>query len=39
VGDWNTLKPYDGDEVNRQEVSECDGWVCDLESYRYPINI
>jgi hypothetical protein len=25
VGDWNTLKTYDRDEVNRQEVSECDG--------------
>ena len=23
--------PKDRDEVNRREVSECDGWVCDLD--------
>ncbi len=26
-----TGSPQDKDEVNRREVSECDGWVCDLD--------
>jgi hypothetical protein len=27
-----TGTPKDRDEVNRREVVECDGWVCDLEA-------
>ena len=23
--------PKDKDEINRRELSECDGWVCDLD--------
>jgi hypothetical protein len=34
-GDWNTL-PKDRDEVNRREVSECDGWVCDRDAQGAP---
>ena len=26
-----TATPKDRDEVNRREVCECDGWVCDLD--------
>ena len=28
---WVTGTPKDRYEVNRQEVCECDGWVCDLD--------
>ncbi len=28
--------PKDRDEVNRREVSECDGWVCDLDMMGVP---
>ncbi len=28
--------PWDRDEVNRREVSECDGWVCDFEVIGVP---
>jgi hypothetical protein len=28
--------PTDKDEVNRREVCECDGWVCDLDSIGDP---
>ena len=31
-----TGTPKDRDEVNRQEVSKCDGWVCDLEAIGTP---
>jgi hypothetical protein len=29
--DRGTGTPKDRDEVNRREVCECDGWVCDLD--------
>ena len=35
VGDW-TPTPKNRDEVNRREVGECDGWVCDLEAIGVP---
>ena len=28
---WGTGTPKDRDEVNKREVCECDGWVCDLD--------
>ncbi len=31
TGDCKSGTPKDRDEVNRREVYECDGWVCDLE--------
>jgi hypothetical protein len=31
-----TGTPKDKDEVNKREVSECDGCVCDLESIGVP---
>ncbi len=27
---WGTGTPKDRDEVNKREVSECDGWLCDF---------
>ena len=37
AGNWNhTGIPEDRDEVNRREVFECDGWVCDLETIGVP---
>ena len=33
---WGTGTPEDRDEVDRWEVCECDGWVCDLESIGVP---
>ena len=29
---WGTVTPKDIDEVNKREVSECDRWVCDLDT-------
>ncbi len=29
---WGTGTPKDRDKVNRREVCECDGWVCDLDA-------
>ena len=29
-----TGTPKDNDEVNKREVCECDGWVCDLDMMR-----
>ena len=31
-----TGTPKDKDEVNKREVCECDGWVCDLETMGIP---
>ncbi len=28
--------PIDRDEVNRREVCECDGWVCDVDMMGAP---
>jgi len=33
---WGTGTPKNRDEVNRREVWECDGWVCDLETIGVP---
>ncbi len=33
---WGTGTPKDKDEVNKREVYECDGYVCDLEDVGDP---
>jgi hypothetical protein len=33
---WQLRLRWDRDEVNRREVSECDGWVCDFEVIGVP---
>ncbi len=34
---WGTGTPKDRNEVNKQEVCECDGWVCDLDVTGSPL--